>query len=127
MFFDKTENTWCKYQKANINGVKYVDKPGIHIAVKNKIFPVFRDLSKPELLVKCLHEKIQNNSECLNGVIWKRLPKDVFVARKTLEIGICSAVIHFNDGAVGFTKLMKALCLSDGYLTDEYCLRTDHE
>ena len=42
-----------------------------------------------------------------------------------LEIGICSAVINFNNGATGFKHVMKALCLLDGYITNEYCLQVD--
>ena len=41
---------------------------------------------------KCLHEKIQNNNESRNGLIWKRCPKDVFLGRVTLELGVFSAV-----------------------------------
>ena len=91
IFCDKTDGTWCKYQKAKLEGKDYVDKPGIPIAIKEIISPIFMDLSKPELLIKCLHGKTQNNNECLNSVIWKRLPKDIFVNRTTLEMGICSA------------------------------------
>ena len=37
----------------------------------------------------------------LNGVIWKRFPKDVFVGRSTLEMGVTSAVKSFNDRQSG--------------------------
>ena len=95
-----------------MEGAVFVDKPGIPIVVRDLILPVFTDLSKPDLLKKCLHGKTQNNNECLNGVVVrKRIPKD-FVGRKVLEIGICSAMIHFNAGATGFcNSVMKKLCL----------------
>ena len=88
----------------------FVDKPGIPIVVRDLILSVFTDLSKPDLLKKCLHGKTPNNNECLNGVVWKRIPKYIFAGRKVLEIGICSAIIHFNDGATGFCNdVMKKL------------------
>ena len=125
IFCDKTDGTWCKYQKAKLEGKDCVDKPGIPIAIKEIISPIFMDLSKPELLIKCLHGKTQNNNECLNGVIWKRLPKDIFVNRTTLEMGICSALINFNDGAIGFKTVLEKLFLLDGYFTNKYCLVAD--
>ena len=54
--------------------------------------PVFVSLSDDNLLQKCLHGKTQNNNESLNGLLWKRCPKDVFVGRVTLELGVASAV-----------------------------------
>ena len=105
----------------------YTDKAGIPIVVRDLILPMFKDLSKPEPLQRCLHGKTQNNNECLNGVIWKRLPKDTFVGRTTLEIGTCSAIINFNDGAVGFLNVMRKLCLRNGSFTRDYCLKTDED
>ena len=121
MFCDKKQDTWCKYQKAKLKGKVHIDKPSIPTVVKELVMPIFKDLSKPELLKKCLRGKTQNN-ECLNGVVWKRLPKDVFIGGKTLELGISSAVINFNDGATGFAnRVMKDLCLVDGQFTSKFC------
>ena len=49
---------------------------------------MFVDLSDGSLLSKCLHGQTQNNNECLNGVIWKKCSKDIFVSRKFLEMGV---------------------------------------
>ena len=126
MFCDIGEETWCKYQKAKLDGKDFVDKPGIAIVVRDLILPVFTDLSKPELLKKCLPGKTQNNNECLNGVVWKRLPKDIFVGRKVFEIGICSAIVNFNVGATSFlADVRKKLCLVDGNFTRVFCHKAD--
>ena len=77
--------------------------------MRDAIKPVFMDLSDDNLLTKCLHGQTQNNNESLNGVIWKRCPKDVFVGRSTLEMGVASAVISFNDGQSGILKVMENL------------------
>ena len=86
MFCENEEGTWCKHQEAKREGKNYVEKPGIPLVIKKVIEPIFSDLSKDELLEKCLHEKTQNNNEAINVIIWKKLPKDVFVGRKTLEL-----------------------------------------
>ena len=56
----------------------------------------------------------QNVNEALNQLIWKKCPKDVYVGKQTLEIGVASAVISFNDGAVGLIKVLEDLSLPAG-------------
>ena len=75
-----------------------------------------------KLLSQCLHDKTQNNNESLNGLIWKRCPKDVFVGRTTLELGVASAIISFNDGLGGVVKVFSELNISPGKYTEENCL-----
>lgn len=58
-----------------------------------KLFDRLRD---DTLLSKCLHGKTQNVNESLNGIIWTRCPKRVYVTKKTLEICVSSAVLEFN-------------------------------
>ena len=64
------------------------------------------ELSVNALLEKCLHGKTQNNNDSLNGV---------YVGRTTLEMGIDSAVINFNDGAGSILNVMKEYGLQDGH------------
>uniref|UniRef100_A0A1B6FKM2 Uncharacterized protein n=1 Tax=Cuerna arida TaxID=1464854 RepID=A0A1B6FKM2_9HEMI len=65
-----------------------------------EIKPIFRDLSNPELLKRCLHGGTQNQSESLNNMIWARLPKRTFVMLTTLELGVYDAVGVFNKGNI---------------------------
>ena len=58
-------------------------------------------LSSDELLSKCFQGKTHNN-ESLNGIIWKSCPTDIYVGRRTLTMGVASAVISFKDGACGW-------------------------
>ena len=58
-----------------------------------------------------LHGQTQNRNKCLNSMVWKKCPKEIFVSRKLLEIGICSAVIEFNDGKSGLTPIIQVLGL----------------
>ena len=40
-------------------------------------------------------------------------------------MGICSALINYNDGATGFKTVLEKLFLLDGYFTNKYCLVAD--
>ena len=48
-----------------------------------------------------------NANEALNGIIWSRVPKTVFVAKETVEMGAHSAVIHYNDGRKGVLNVLQ--------------------
>jgi len=102
MMYPRTADSWCKFQADQINGTNtYVDKPGIPNVISEEIRPVFISLSDDDLLKRCLHGKTQNANESINGMIWKRCPKDVFVSKETIEMAVASAVIGFNEGAKG--------------------------
>ena len=98
-FCPETGDSWCQFwaDKCDEKSL-YKEKPGISSVVCDKIRPIFLDISNENLLSKCLLRKTQNNNESINHVIWKRCPKDINIGRKTLEFGVASAVICFNDG-----------------------------
>jgi len=66
------------------------------------------------LLKKCLHGLTQNNNESLNGVIWKRCSKDIYVSKRSLELSLNSAIISFNDGCLEVLKVFEVLGVSTG-------------
>ena len=43
----------------------------------------------------------KNPNDILNGLISSRLPKTVFIGKESIEMGVNSAIIHFNDGRKG--------------------------
>ncbi|XP_065650410.1 uncharacterized protein LOC136078561 [Hydra vulgaris] len=90
-FFPRNKDSWCLWQADKIT--------------------VWHDLTTDLLLLKCLHGQTQNRNECLNSMVWKKCPKEIFVSRKLLEIGICSAIIEFNDGKSGLTPIIQVLGL----------------
>ena len=96
-------DTWCKYRIAEFEGKldEFKHKKALPEAVLMAIKPIYRDLSSPDLLNKCLHGQTQNVNESFNNVVWTRIPKSTFVGKKTLEIGVWDSVITFNDGNVG--------------------------
>ena len=119
-------DTWCKYWMDKINNTdKHVEKPGIPIAIYKAIKPIFLDLSRDTLLVKCLHGKTQNVNEALNNLIWTKCPKNFYVEREVLEMGVCSAIINFNDGACGTLNVFRNTNMKPGYFTAMCCNKKD--
>ena len=124
----RTADSWCKYQADKSNNTNnYKEKPGITAIIRETIKPVFTSLSDEKLLSQCLHGKTQNNNESLNGLIWKRCPKDVFVGRTTLELGFATAIISFNDGLGSVVKVFSELNILPGKYTEEHCLEKDND
>ena len=114
-FCPKTADTWCKWQADKLNGTTtYKQKINLPPATKELLLPSFKDLSADSLLSKCFHGQTQNQNEALNGVIWKKCPKDVFVCRTVLEIAVFSAVINFSERSKGLTYVTEALGIRSG-------------
>ena len=63
-------------------------------------------LSDDTLLEKCLHGKTQNRNKALNGMIPQHIPKEVYVGREILEMGLYGAVAPFNIGTSAVLKLL---------------------
>ena len=63
-------------------------------------------------------------NESFNNVIWTKCPKNVYVGRKILEIGVTSARLHFKMMGAK-VSLYKNLKLSIGYFVIEGLAKTD--
>lgn len=75
------------------------------------IKPIFKDLSHPDLLKRCLEGKTQNPNESFNSTLWKYCPKTIGSGRKVAEIAASLATVIFNDGSKGIIDIMKNLDL----------------
>ena len=118
--------SWCKYQRDRANRTNlFKHGPGLPLNVIAKLKPVYVRLSEDSLLQKCLHGKTQNQNESLNGMVWQRVPKEVYVGRETLELGLYDAVAHFNIGSATAIKLFNALGINPGKYTEESCRLQD--
>ena len=85
----------------------------IHQLIK----PIFLDLITETLLSKCLHGNTQNANESIDNIIWTKCPKNIYVQRNFLEMGLSSVVINFNDGNCGILNVFKNLGIDAGYFT----------
>ena len=88
--------SWRRYKQDVANNTHlYKPGPGLPDNILALIRPIYIRLSN-DLLTKCLDGKTQNQNESLNGMIWNRLPKTVFVGAEVLNFGVYDAVAHFN-------------------------------
>lgn len=55
----------------------------------------------------CLHGRTQHVNESFNNIIWSRVPKTSFVGLKNLEFRVREAVVSFNDGNVGWLRVLE--------------------
>lgn len=116
-------DSWCKYNAKK----DYDHKHSLPAAVIDAIKPIFRDLSQPELLQKCLHGKTQNPNESVNNLIWSVIPKRVFVGIKTLHFGIYDAIATYNQGNSVKCEVLKALGFPAGVNTVRALTNIDRE
>ena len=82
------ESSWYRYQQGKAKGVPKEYKHGSTLPLEDiaKVKPIYQRLSQDDLQ-KCLHGKVQNQNEYLNGLIRQLEPKEVFVGRELLKFG----------------------------------------
>lgn len=85
--------------------------------MSSTIKPVFKNLVKTELLVRCVGGNTQNNNESFNSKIWKICPKTGFTGRRTVQISVNDAIMTFNDGIMSRIKVLQQL----GIVVGTYC------
>ena len=123
-FCPRTENSWCKWQSDQITRKEtYKTKISLPSAMKTLIKPRFIDLSNDSVLENCLHYKIQNVNNSLNGLMWNRCPKSVYSSNKMIKIGVCSAIIAFS-GFYGLEKVFHELHFLPGYFFGNGALKS---
>ena len=86
---------------------------------------ISQDLSKDDLLQKCLHGDTHNANEESNHLIWDRCPKTTFLSKKIVEIAVSSAAINFNSGMLGLADIFSHLGISAGQYFNEAAAQKD--
>ena len=95
---------WCDWTKTQAAGAlsDYHHKALISEEVFEAIKPVHDDLSRNELLNRCLGGFTQNSNETFNAAVWNLAPKVYSSVKKVLNIAMDIAVCNFNDGVKSF-------------------------
>ena len=92
-------DSWCRFKQNKAKGTSlYKPGPGLPDNIIELVKPIYERLSKDDLLERCLDEKTQNQNKLLNGMIWNRFPKEVFIGSDVLKLGVYDAFAHFNTG-----------------------------
>ncbi|KAG8233603.1 hypothetical protein J437_LFUL001014 [Ladona fulva] len=70
-------DSWCTWQRANAKGplAQYKHKDALLQIVLDVITPIYEDLSRKELLERCLGDFTQNNNESFSSLVWRIAPK----------------------------------------------------
>ena len=98
-FCPSGSDSWCKFNRALANNEEPPKQtPKLPIDLSPFIKPVFTELSKLELLEKCVLGATQNQNESFNNIVWSRCPKTGFCSCETVEIAVYLAAITFNHG-----------------------------
>lgn len=118
------EDSWCWWQAwesyaDGMNDDLTHDEP-LHPLVAQHILPIYEDLSRDDLLERCLGGHTQNNNECLNALIWKFAPKHLFSGKETVEIATYLAISIFNEGFTSILRVMTELGITIGRQSYDY-------
>ena len=89
--------------------------------------PIFQDLTKQELLERCLGGNTQNNNECFNSTVWSMAPKHVYNSKKIVKISCLIAACIFNEGFRPILKIMEVMGIGIGEIAASYATKRDEE
>lgn len=87
--------------------------------------PIYEDLSKDELLGRCVGSFTQNNNESFNQLIWKITPKILPAGSKIVEIAALIAACTFNEGISSLLLIMHGMDIKLGRNSHEYARKID--
>ncbi len=66
--------------------------------MQKHIRPIYEDLSRDDLLERCLDGHTQNANESFNTIVWRLAPKHLNCGKKIIEIAAFLAAGMFNEG-----------------------------
>jgi hypothetical protein len=86
---------------------KFHHKNNLPIAVMDTIKPIFKDLSDPTLLKRCLGGRTQNANDSFNSLVWRFCPKISGSSKIVADLAAKEAAIIFNEGRKGRLHIMR--------------------
>ena len=93
---------WCLYKQlyrdGTLNQYRHTHANGhLPTAVMEKVYPVYKDLARTELLRTCVDGYTQNANESVNSVIWKYCPTSKYHGLESVNIAVAIAVLSQID------------------------------
>lgn len=103
------DNSWCSWQQAKARNKlhDYKHKPALSDEVFTAVKPIYEELSRDELLSRCLGGFTQNSNESFNAVLWALAPKTFHSSKGIVDIAANIAVCSFNDGLHSIMEIMQ--------------------
>ena len=93
--------------------------------MKQHLLPIYEDLSRENLLERCLGGHTQNTNESFNSTIWRLAPKHVHFGVKIIEILAYIAAGVFNEGYTSILRIMNTLGIIVGTQAKAFTDTTD--
>lgn len=121
------EDSWCSWQKAKAAGSlqEYQHKPAMKQEIFDALRPVYEDLSRDELLERCLGGFTQNANESYNATLWQLAPKIINSGMSIVDIAASIAAANFNDGLYAIMQIMQVMQLQIGPDCYNFCVKAD--
>ncbi|XP_074111956.1 uncharacterized protein LOC141535751 [Cotesia typhae] len=123
-------DSWCKWRKAEALGEnpKEIKHPApLHPDVQTHIKPIFEDLSRDDLLERCLGGHTQNANECYNSTVWRLCPKHLNSGLKIVEMSAFISAGLFNDGLNFILRVMNSMQIIIGRQCMSYREKIDDQ
>ena len=114
------------FPRERIPGFVHSYKP-LPADVLKAIEPIYNDLSKDELLERCLGGFTQNSNESYNQLIWKRSPKHLPRGAVPVEIAAYLSACIFNEGQASILKVVEGLGVPCGSNSHEFVENADEK
>lgn len=126
---EKCSDSWCTWKIAQAEGslATYEHQTAIPMEVFEAIKPIYEELSRDELLNRCLGGFTQNSNESFNATVWNLAPKSYSSGKKILDIATDIAVCNFNDGLISVLRIIKALEMEIGLQAYNFCIEADEK
>ena len=89
------KGSWCTYSS---NWKKYNGQKRLASVFTEVLTSLFINLSKSELLHRCLQGSTQNQNEAINGLLWTKCPKTKFCGKVKVLLAVSETISHLNTG-----------------------------
>ncbi|KAJ8936817.1 hypothetical protein NQ318_015284 [Aromia moschata] len=122
------EDSWCQWKKAEALGANkdlLKHSEPLHPDVQKYILPIYEDLTKDDLLQRCLGGRTQNANESYNSTIWRLAPKHLNSGLKIIEIAAYVSASIFNEGHSTVLRIMSKMDIIVGRQSHEFAESKD--
>lgn len=129
-------DSWCEWQQAYAELAKKQKRKiksykhnynALPDDVLTVIKPIYEDLSKNELLGRCVGGFTQNNNESYNQLIWKISPKIIPSGLISVETAAYISACVFNEGSITLLKIMEVMGVHSGKNAHEFMKKEDKD
>lgn len=97
----------------------------LHLDVQKYILPIYEDLSREDLLQRCLGGYTQNTNESFTSAVWRFTPKHLHSGMKIIEIAAYLAAGLFNQGYASILQTMSTSEIIIGKQSKTYADKID--